>query len=185
MTKRNINRTPAVDPLTAQMATSDMLTGASHHDPINAVDQSKQKRSAPLGGKQSLEELCDQLNAQISHDVNDPALKKFIADTEFMEEKVLVRVLPSSDPYAEKIVNVFCNGTPQRFPRGHWVITKRKFVEVLARAKPFSVSTPQYTDANGDQTTRIDITPGTRYPFEINDRNPIGAAWLTNVMYQA
>lgn len=173
------------DPLTASMATPDMMTGTTHIDPINAVDVSKQKRAISLGGDMSLEDLRDSLNSQVSYDMNDPDLHDFIADTKFMEEKVLVRVLPSSDQNAERIVDVFCNGTPQRFPRGHWVIARRMFVEVLARAKPFSVSTPEYVDANGDRTTRMDITPGTRYPFEIRDQNPIGQAWLTNVMHQA
>lgn len=179
------NRTPAADPLTASLATSDMTTGTTLIQPLNDVDLSKQKRTASLGGEQSLEELRDSLNSQVSFDMNDPALKDFIADTEFMEEKVLVRVLPSSDQNAERIVDVFNNGIPQRFPRGHWVIARRKFVEVLARAKPFSVTTPEYVDANGDKTTRIDITPGSRYPFEIRDSNPIGQAWLNSVMGEA
>lgn len=167
-----------------QVAAADSLTGTHLIDPLNAPVE-HQDKSVALTKDQSLEELRDSLNAAVSLDVNDPHFKKFTADSAFMDEKVLIRVLPSPDPAAEMIVDVYNNGTPQRFIRGTWVVCKRKFVEVLARAKPFSVSTPEYTDGNGDRATKIDKRFGLRYPFEMRDTNPVGETWLNSIVGEA
>jgi hypothetical protein len=169
------NRTPAVTP--------DMMTGTVGADSFDA-DLGGLDRSITLEHDLSLEELRDNLNATVSMSSNDPAFKKFTADSAFMEEQVLVRVLPSADQNAEKIVDVYNDGRPQRFIRGEWTIARRKYVEVLARAKPFSVATPEITDGNGDRTTKIDINHGMRYPFEMRDKNPIGQAWLNDILSQ-
>lgn len=167
-----------------QIAAQDALTGTTLVDPLNA-DIGAQDKSVALSADQTLAELRDSLNSTVSLDVNDPHFKRFTADSAFMEEQVLVRVHPSSEQNAEAIVDVYNNGTPQRFPRGHWVIARRKFVEVLARAKPFSITTPEYNDGNGDRATRIDKHAGLRYPFEMRDTNPMGTAWLNSVMAEA
>ena len=169
------NRTPAFTP--------DMMTGTTHTDSQDA-DIDLHDRSITLDNEMTLEELRDSLNAVVSMNTSDPAFLKFTSDAAFMEEQVLVRVLPSSDQNAEKIVEVFNDGRPQRFIRGKWTIARRKYVEVLARAKPFSVATPEITDGNGDRTTKIDITSGLRYPFEMRDENPIGQHWLNDVLSQ-
>jgi hypothetical protein len=169
------NRTPAVTP--------DMMTGTRTIESQDA-EFDAHDRSIVLEGDLSLEELRDNLNSSVSMDTQDPAFLKYTADSAFMEEEVLVFVHQSTDPNAEKIVEVFCNGTPQRFPRGQWTIARRKYVGVLAHAKPFNVSTPETTDGNGDRTTKIEIAHGLRYPFEIKDRNPIGQAWLNSLIAQ-
>lgn len=168
-------RIPAVTP--------DMKTGTTHADSQDN-SLSSMDLSIELSTEQTLEELRDSLNAKVSHDVNDPHFKKYTADAAFMEEQMLVRIAESTDPAAEKVVLVSNNGTPQRFVRGHWVITKRKFVEVLARAKPFGVTTPEIFDGNGNRTTKIEVHHGAGYNFEVQDRNPVGRAWLNDVMSQ-
>jgi hypothetical protein len=169
------NRTPAVS--------SDMMTGTVGADTLDA-DLDMHDRSITLDQDMSLEDLRDSLNSTVSMSPTDPHFQRFAADATFMEEQVLVRVLPSSEQNAEKIVEVWNNGRPQRFIRGEWVIARRKYVEVLARAKPFSVATPEITDGNGDRTTKIDLNHGLRYPFEMRDKNPIGNAWLNNILSQ-
>jgi hypothetical protein len=169
------NRTPVV--------TSDMHTGTHAADSLD-TDLGGLDRSITLDTDLSLEELRDSLNATVSMSGSDPAFQKFTADSAFMEEQVLIRVLPSADQNAEKIVDVYNDGRPQRFIRGEWTISRRKYVEVLARAKPFSVATPEITDGNGDRTTKIDINHGLRYPFEMRDKNPIGQAWLNDILSQ-
>lgn len=173
--------------------TSKALSGANH-DALNGtigtdthdieLDDSLNK-SISLGADTSLDDLRDQLNAKVSHDVNDPHLQKFMTDAAFMEEHVLVRVATSTDPTATKIVETWCNGIPQRFIRGEFVKARRKYVEVLARAKPFSVTTPEVIDANGDRTTVMRTTSGLLYPFEMNDPNPMGQHWLRRVLQEA
>jgi hypothetical protein len=166
-----------------EIATPDMMTGTSHGDTLT-MDLGDNDRSITLEPEQTLEELRDSLNTPVSRDMNDPAFKKYADETDFMDEKVVVLVHESPEKNAEKIVDVYNNGTPQRFVRGEWVICRRKFVEVLARAKPFGVTTPEIVDGNGDRATKISMASGHRYSFEMRDRNPLGQAWLNNIMRQ-
>jgi hypothetical protein len=177
MTARN--RTPALSG-----AAADMLTGTQGTDTLT-IDLGGLDKSIELTGEMSLQELRDSLNSNISGDMNDPHFKKFTQDSAFMEEQVLVRVHPSTDKSATKIVEVWNNGTPQRFIRGQFVIARRKYVEVLARAKPFSVTTPEVVDHEGNRTTRIDTQAGLMYPFDMNDPNPMGQVWLQSVLQEA
>lgn len=172
------------NPRGTQVAHSDTLTGTLKTD-TNDIDVGGMDKSITLEADMTIEQLRDSLNASVSHDVNDPGLRKFAADSAFMEEKVLVRVNPSADPGAMRIVESWCNGVPQRFVRGEWVVAKRMFVEVLARAKPFSVTTPEHVDGNGDRTNRIDTHAGQLYPFEMQDRNPVGQRWLQQILQEA
>lgn len=146
------------------------------HPDETQVGQDKQ---ITLDNSMSIDDIRDEI-AQVETvgaDFHDHA-----ANLAFMDEIVEVMVFPSSDKYAEQVVDVYNNGTPQRFIRGKWQNVKRKFVEVLARAKPFNVTTPETTDANGNRTTRIDTYTGLRYPFEMRDRNPRGASWLQGIL---
>lgn len=172
---RNTTRTPAV--------TDSDLTGTKLAR-TEDMDLGDHDRSITLDSDLSLEDLRDSLNSTVTMNPEDPAFKKFTEDSKFMDEKVLVRILPSSDKHAEKIICIGNGGTNQHFLRGEWTIAKRKYVEVLARAKPFSVQTPEITDGNGDRTTKIDLSHGLRYPFEMRDQNPIGQTWLNHIMQQ-
>lgn len=147
------------------------------------IDLGIHDKSVDLGIELSLEQIRDQLNAGASH-VDSPEFKGFAETLAFMEERVLVRVATSTEPHAEKIVEVYNNGVPQFFVRGQWVIARRKYVEILARAKPFSVTTPEAMDARGNRTNRIETHNGQRYPFEMKDTNPLGAAWLNAIFME-
>lgn len=104
----------------------------------------------------------------------------------FMEEKVDVMVHESADPNAEPIVETWCNGVPQRFLRGQVQTVRRKFVEVLARAKNTGITTRADVDRNGNANTAIGKHTALKYPFSVmRDENPKGATWLKQVMAQA
>lgn len=173
------NRTPALSG-----AAADMLTGTTGTDTLT-VDLGGLDKSIELTGEVSLQELRDSLNSHVSSSMDDPAFKKFTQDSAFMEQQVLVRVHPSTDKTSTKVVEVWNNGVPQRFIRGQFVIAKRKYVEVLARAKPFSVSTPEGFDGNGDRCTTINTQTGLLYPFDMQDPNPMGQVWLQSVLQEA
>lgn len=176
------------DPLNAPMImTKDPLLSGQTTDTEQADNgQSKSSIVLPATGAIDLDELRDMLNAPMNGDVHSEEFENHAEELAFMEQEMLVRVEESTDPSAEKFVEIFCNGVPQRFLRGHWIKTKRKFVEVLARAKPFNVSTPEATDANGDRTTRIVTTGAVRYPFQVNgDPSPRGRAWLFGILQEA
>jgi hypothetical protein len=103
----------------------------------------------------------------------------------FNEELVDVIVHESTDPNAEPIVQTAVNGVNQFFIRGQVQSVKRKFVEVLARAKTTSIATREARDYDGAQTTRITRATALTYPFSIvNDPNKKGAAWLKSVLAQ-
>lgn len=170
------NRTPAIN-VTA--GSKSQLVDTQDSD-LGGMD-----RSITLEADMTIEQLRDSLNSQVSPDINTADFKEFAGNIKFFDEQVLVRVLPSSEKNAEMVIDVYNDGIVQRFIRGQWVICKRKYVEVLARSKPFGVTTPEVVDGNGDRTTRIDITHGMRYPFEMKDSNPRGQGWLHSILQES
>lgn len=108
----------------------------------------------------------------------------YAAALAFNEELVDVVVHESTEPNASPLVDTYVNGVPQRFIRGQTQRVKRKFVEVLARAKQTGIKT--IVDmSNGEPVNRIHRHTGLRYPFSIqHDANPKGAAWLRNILAQ-
>lgn len=113
-------------------------------------------------------------------EVNNEIDMSYADDLAFMEEMVDVRVEESTDPNAEPVVAVFNNGQSQYFVRGKTQRVKRKFVEVLARAKQTTVNTVE--DRN-EGAVRLKRHTSIRYPFSMTrDDNPKGYAWLRNIL---
>jgi len=100
----------------------------------------------------------------------------------FMEEVVQVRIADTGGVNEEQFIDVKNNGRTQMIRRGVWQNVKRKYVEVLARAKRDNITTNKYTDASGNDSTRIIKAPVLKYPFEMRDRNPDGHVWLQRVL---
>jgi hypothetical protein len=113
-------------------------------------------------------------------------LKHKAAALAFMEEPVDVVVHESTDPNAEPVVSVFNNGIVQHFVRGATQTVKRKYVEVLARAKQTSLNTGEVTDNSGGRAIRINRHRALRYPFSVvRDTNRKGPEWLKKVIADA
>ena len=142
-------------------------------------------KAIALEGDMTLEELRDSLNCSVSPDINTKDFKNFAGNMKFFNEKVLICIVTSADKNAEAVVDVYNDGIPQRFIRGQWIIARRAYAEVLARAKQFSVTTPEFVDGNGDRSTKIALTHGLRYPFEMRDKNPKGQGWLQSILQEA
>lgn len=122
---------------------------------------------------------------QVIQVVDGPSLGEYAAELAFNEEVLQVMVHESTDKNAEQMVDVYVNGTPQRFLRGHVQSVKRKFVEVLARAKPQSITTSVQT-TNEDVINKVLKSSALRYPFSVHfDPNPKGPAWLRKVLAEA
>ena len=62
-------------------------------------------------------------------------LSDYARELAFMEEMVEVEVHESTDQNAEPIIDLYCNGMPQRLIRGVPHAVKRKFVQILANAR--------------------------------------------------
>jgi len=106
-----------------------------------------------------------------------------LAALAFNEEVLTVLVHDSTNPTDEQIVEVWNGNIPQRFIRGMEQEVKRKFVEVLARAKITTYTQRKLPNnegyANDEHTVR-------KYPFTVTrDPNPRGAAWLKSILASA
>jgi hypothetical protein len=127
----------------------------------------------------------------------DPSVasEDYQAELAFNEEPVTIRLEPSSDENAIARFVVYVNGKgAEVFRNGRWyeiawlpvgeVITiKRKYLEVIARTKIDKIRTPPM-DARGEhpdnRPTRF--TSAVHSFSVIEDRNPRGAAWLTELL---
>ena len=140
-----------------------------------------QEHIMPHTGHVHREDLIDIVEVQ-----DTPHWKNKAKMMAFMDEPVTVVIASDSNPDAEQIIDLGCNGLPQRLFRNEPTVIKRKYVDVLARAKNEFITTPQITDASGNQTTKIVRTPGLKYPFRVlKDNNPDGPVWLERVLAEA
>jgi len=140
-----------------------------------------QLHEVPATGSIDPEDFRDQFEI-----VDGPKLADKAAALAFMEEKVVVRIHPTSERSREKIPCLSVNGVNQYIVRGRPQVIRRKFLEVLARAKEDNVETPFSRDNNGYDTYNIYKTQSLKYPFElIEDRNPNGRAWLDKILSEA
>ena len=138
----------------------------------------EQSFDIPITGDIDREDFRDQFETVDTPEWQDKA--RILA---FMEEPVKIRISPETSPNAEQIFQVSVNGVNQFFVRDTIQTVKRKFVEVLARARPETLSTPEYIDSTGNRATRIHKTYGLRYPFSVlHDPNPDGHVWLEAIL---
>lgn len=117
--------------------------------------------------------------------VDKPMPKEAFAMEAFMNEPVTVIINPSQDPDDPKLVQVGVNGVNQFMPRGEPITVKRKYVEVLARAKRTDFQ--QTLDERlGEAMNHLRSMHSLRFPFSVlEDRNPNGGAWLMGVLAEA
>lgn len=111
-------------------------------------------------------------------------VKDYLAQLAFMEEKVTVVVHETTNKNDDPLPMVAVNGVNQYFVRGQNQMVKRKFIEVLARAKPEAVSTDVEVRRAGDEPiNRVLRRRGHKFPFSVvQDGNPRGAAWLSALL---
>lgn len=101
----------------------------------------------------------------------------------FMEEPVKVMINDNGMPNAAQTIQLSVQGVNQFLIRGVPICIKRKFVEILARAKTEILQTPEYLDASGNRATRLTKSHVLLHPFSIlEDRNPNGSKWLENIL---
>lgn len=132
----------------------------------------------PMEGSVTRETLMDTSVTDVRRD------KNYLDALAFMEEPVKVMVHESTDENAQLIVDLYCNGIPQRLVRGMEHVVKRKFIQVLC-AKTTNVRTITGIE-NGQVVNMLSQHTGLRYPFSIiEDRNPRGAAWLREALASA
>ena len=100
----------------------------------------------------------------------------------FMHEPMTVLVHESTDENDVDLVQVMVNGNVAFFQRGQPTITKRYFVERLARAKRTSYS-QNLDERLGEAMNNLKPRHALKYPFSvIEDKNPKGGAWLRQIL---
>ncbi len=115
--------------------------------------------------------------------VDGPQWADKAAALAFNEEVIQIMVHESTDKNSSPLVDVYNNGIPQRFIRGQVQAVKRKYVEVLARAKPVGIRTSTAESGDGEIYNRIAKTSALAYPFSIvSDPNPKGPAWIKKIL---
>jgi len=123
------------------------------------------------------------LTPSLIEPVDRPVNKEWADQMAFNEELVTIRVHESTDKFAENPVEVFCNGIAQRFLRGQDQVVKRKYVEVLARAKMTTYGNQKITIGDGEESYVYPSHTALRYPFAVvEDQNPKGRDWLKSVL---
>jgi hypothetical protein len=167
----------------------------THASPVQAAP-AKRVRAAPIRNLESSAFKVGQdrprdmptdgearLGARVVEVVDGPNWEDKAATLAFMEEEVEVMVHETTEENAPFLVQFWCNGKSQFFIRGQSQKCKRKFLEVIARAKHTSYRQQHYKDENGNDAIRNIPMTALRYPFTVaHDPNPKGAAWLRKVL---
>lgn len=120
----------------------------------------------------------------------------YFATLAFMEEPVAIRIQKSSEKFAPNVVDCWVQGRGAEqlqngkwmvcgwLPVNHTVITKRKYLEVLARAKHDSIQTRVVKHEDSEENF-ADPYSSSKYPFSVlQDANPRGHEWLSRVLME-
>jgi len=120
------------------------------------------------------------LEAVTVHEVLNSMKKgdKAFSSEEFANQLLTIRLAESGDEFEDKFVPVNVGETMVAIPRGMQVKVKRKYVEVLARAREIRYSQKNSTPGELDKI-EMHGRVFEKYPFTvIHDPHPKGPAWL-------
>ena len=138
-------------------------------------------------------------DAPIDHEsviipVEQMPASNYINALKFAEEPVTIRIERSGEKFAPHSVDCWVNGVGAEvlmngkwvqlgyLPIGHAITTKRKYVEILARAKHDTVQT-NVTKHEENEDNFIDRHTSQKTPFSVlRDANPTGGEWLTRLL---
>jgi hypothetical protein len=128
----------------------------------------------------------------------DPSIanKDQLAELAFNEEPVTIRLEPSSDPNAASAIPIWCNGIGCEYLRNdRWVqapggyipvgavlTIKRKYLAILVMAKQDKITTHHGQPGEEHPQNTIKRFTSSYQAFSVlEDKNPKGAAWLTEL----
>jgi hypothetical protein len=168
-------------------------------EPRRARRQSKEVHTSDMGvGQQPTVDLDARLEnpePETIEPVQGFLSKNYAEDLAFNEQPVKIRLEPSSEKFAPRVADGWVNGVGIEvlmngkwvalgyIPVGQVVVTKRKYVEVLARAKHDSVTTQVVETPGEDPRNYAHRFTSVKYPFSvIEDRSPNGSDWLQRLI---
>jgi hypothetical protein len=117
--------------------------------------------------------------------VDGPLADDYATALKDAEDVLTIEVLATDNDLADPLPITWVNGRIQVLPRGVPVQVKRKFVEVLARARPEAIKTTEFINHEGARDIRIDRHSALKYPFTVlHDPNAkkYGPAWLRKLI---
>ena len=141
------------------------------------------KQKAPVNIGLDTDLTVVRQNEDIITDVAASIKQDELEAMQFMEEQLTIRLERSSEKFAPSMVDVSVNGRTEIIPVGKPVKIARKYVDVLARCRSDAFQTVQH----GSETSDFQLLRFTqqKYPFSvIQDPNPKGYEWLTNILGQ-
>lgn len=142
-------------------------------------DNGSNKSHTDIGTSGNIERPDEHIEVISAAGFND-----YAKELAFMEEVVEVEVHESGDPNNnEPVINVYVNGVGQMFERGKVQMVKRKYVQVLATAKPETMRTETMVQGN-QVVNRIIKHQALRYPFTVREDSKEGRDWLKKVLQQ-
>lgn len=101
----------------------------------------------------------------------------------FMEEYIDILVAESTNPNDQPLVPLWVNGRPQWLMRGEVTRVKRYYADRLGRARNEDVKVTVAKNADGEVVNRTFKPTALAFPFSVvEDRNPLGKAWLASLM---
>lgn len=138
--------------------------------------------------------------------------KQYLAELAFMEEPVAVRIEPTQEENAAMTVDCYCQGkgaevlrmdAQTRFiregrqpaqkdwlelnflPVGIVCVTKRKYVEILARSKQMRIRTPNHDDGRNVDNNTVTRNHSRSHVFSVIKDSPKGIDWLSAILNEA
>lgn len=129
--------------------------------------------------------------------LDKPLTDDYAAALAFNEEPVTIMIEPGQEENAPRVIDIWVNGKGAEvldpktnrwneincLPVGGVITTKRKYVEVLARAKLDKVSTKHDDATVANPENRIVRNTSRRAVFQVmHDPSPKGREWLTRLM---
>lgn len=139
-------------------------------------------------GQAQVKEISTEGAAEVISDsgiekVPGPGFKSVAEMEKFMQDELTLFVYEPMEEGEEWIIQTFVNGVSQLITRGKEQKVKRKYVEVLARARRVNVSAAGYKDNAGEARNTVNISSGLQYPFQVlNDPSRNGPAWLKQIL---
>lgn len=140
-------------------------------------------------------------SGEIIHDANIVAMEKqFFDDLAFNEEPVTILIDQPIGDFSPQTQDCWCNGKPpELFINGKWypkaaiplgieVTTKRKYVEIMLRAKPYNVRTShdQQTESNPNPENYVKRTASRAVNMSIiGDTSSKAREWQQRIMREA
>lgn len=148
-----------------------------------------------VGQAPSVDLTADEIDTgNVIEPVDKPLANAYIDQLAFNEEPVTIRVDAAPERYAPKFIQCWVNGKgAEVLIDGKWVelggfpvnipaITKRKYVEVLARSKADVVDTVTGDVNDANPVNRVERSTYSKAPFSvIRDDNPRGHEWLRRI----